>query len=95
MIVVHEIFNCKPGNASKLARMFKEAMTGRKEFVQVLTDVTGPYNKVVIVSKFDSLAAYDKSWEETKPEEMKKMEEALKGYTDMYLTGAREIYKVW
>jgi hypothetical protein len=28
-------------------------------------------------------------------EEMKKMQEAMKGYTDLYLTGSREIYKVW
>src|SRR5688572_13854383 len=81
MIIVHDIFNCKPGNASKLAKMFKEVMSGRKEFVQLLTDVTGPYNKVVIVTQFENLAAYDKSWETTSPEEMKKMEEAMKGYT--------------
>jgi heme-degrading monooxygenase HmoA len=95
MIIVHETFNCKPGNASKLAKMFKDAMTGRKEFVQVLTDVTGPYNKVIIVTQFENLGAYDKSWETANPEEMKKMQEAMKGYTDMYLTGSREIYKVW
>jgi hypothetical protein len=27
MIIVHDIFICKPGNASELAKMFKEAMT--------------------------------------------------------------------
>ena len=95
MIIIHETFNCKPGNAPKLAKMFKDVMTGRKEFQQVLTDVTGPYNKVVIVSQYESLAAYDKSWEGMSPEDLKKFQEAMKGYTDMYLTGSREIYKVW
>lgn len=28
-------------------------------------------------------------------EVMKKMKEAMAGYTDMYQTGTREIYKVW
>ena len=28
-------------------------------------------------------------------DEMKKMSEAMAGYTDMYLTGSREIYQVW
>ena len=26
MIIVHDTFICKPGNASKVAKMFKEAM---------------------------------------------------------------------
>jgi heme-degrading monooxygenase HmoA len=97
MIVVHEIFVCKPGNASKLAKMFKEAMGENKEFTQVLTDVTGQYNRVVIVSQYDNLTAYDQSWEKFKqdPEAMKKMNEIMKGYQDMYLTGSREIYQVW
>lgn len=95
MVIVHDIFICKPGNASKLAKMFKEVMSHNKEFVQVLTDISGPYNKVVMVSQFESLSAFDKSWENTDPEQMKRMQEAMKGYTDMYLTGSREIYKVW
>jgi hypothetical protein len=28
-------------------------------------------------------------------DKMKKMEEAMAGYTDMYLTGSREIFRVW
>ena len=97
MIIVHDIFICKPGNASKLAKLFKEVMADNKEFVNVLTDMTGQYNRVIMVSKFDSLTAFDKSWEEIgkDPEKTKKMQEKMAGYTDMYLTGSREIYKVW
>jgi hypothetical protein len=29
------------------------------------------------------------------PETMKKMDEAMKGYQEMYLTGSREIFQVW
>lgn len=97
MIIVHETFNCKPGNASKLARKLKDAMGQSAEFVNILTDMTGPFNKVVIVTKYESLTAYENSWEKYKdnPEEMKKMEEAMSGYQDMYLTGSREIYQAW
>ena len=97
MIVVHDIFICKPGNASKLAKMCKEAMADDKDVVNIMTDVTGQFNKVVIVSQYESLTAYDQSWEKYKQdkEAMKKMEEAMKGYQDMYLTGSREIYRVW
>jgi predicted translin family RNA/ssDNA-binding protein len=97
MIVVHDIFICKPGNASKVARKFKEAMSGRPELVNILTDMTGQYNKVVMVTKYDNLTAYEKSWEKYSQdsEEMKKMNKAMEGYQDMYLTGSREIYQVW
>jgi heme-degrading monooxygenase HmoA len=97
MIIVHDIFICKPGNASKLAKLFKEAMSGNSELVNILTDKTGQYNKVIMVSQFDSLTTYEQRWEkyEKDTEAMKKFQEAMKGYTDMYLTGSREIYQVW
>lgn len=97
MIIVHDIFICKPGNASKLAKKFKAGMTGNNELVNIMTDMTGQYNKVIMVSKYENLAAYEKSWEKYSQdsEEMKKMNEAMAGYQDMYLTGSREIYQVW
>jgi|SRR5688572_22356306 len=97
MIIVHDVFICKPGNASKLAKKFKEGMTGNSELVNIMTDMTGQFNKVIMVTQYDSLTAYEKSWEKykEKTEETKKMEEAMTGYQDMYLTGFREIYQVW
>ena len=97
MIIVHDIFICKPGNASKLAKMFKEAMAESNELLHIITDMTGQYNRVIMVSKFENLTAYEQSWEKFKQdtEAMKKMSETMKGYHDMYLTGSREIYQVW
>lgn len=67
------------------------------ELVNIMTDMSGQYNKVVMVSKYESLTAYEQSWEKYKEDspEMKKMNEAMAGYQDMYLTGSREIYQVW
>jgi heme-degrading monooxygenase HmoA len=97
MIIVHDIFICKPGNASKLAKLFKEVMEDNSELVNIMTDMTGQYNRVVMVSRYESLTAYEQSWEKYKEntEEMKKMQEKMSGYQDMYLTGSREIYQVW
>jgi heme-degrading monooxygenase HmoA len=96
MIIVHDTFICKPGNASKLAKMFKELMSGNKYLVNIMTDMTGQYNRVIMVTKYDSLTAYESSWKEMESgEEAKKMQEGMKGYTEMYQTGLREIYQVW
>ena len=97
MIIVHDIFICKPGNASKLARMFKDAMAENKELVNIMTDMTGQYNRVVMVTQHESLSAYEQSFEKymEKSEELKRMQEKMEGYQDLFLTGSREIYKVW
>ena len=97
MIIVHDIFICKPGNASKFAKMCKEAMGSNAEMVNILTDMTGEFNKVVMVTKYDNLAAYEQNFEKYMhdSEEMKKMKEIMKDYHEMYLTGSREIYRVW
>ena len=97
MIIIHDIFICKPGNASKLAKLFKEVMSDNEELVNIMTDVTGQYNKIVMVTKYDNLTAYENSWKkyEENTEEMKRMKEKMAGYHEMYLTGSREIYHVW
>lgn len=97
MIQVHDIFVCKPGNASKLAKLFKEVMVDNKDMVNIMSDVTGQYNRVIMVSKYESLTAFEESWKkyEQETDEMKKMKEKMKGYHEMYISGSREIYHVW
>ena len=97
MITVHDTFVCKPGMASKLAKKLKEGTAGLPEFTQILTDATGQFNRVVMVSEYESLSAYEKSFDRYhhQSDEIKKMTEAMAGYQDMYLTGTREIFQVW
>ena len=96
MIIVHETFICKPGNASKVARLFQEVMSDMPEFMHVMTDMTGEFNKVIIQSKYENLTDYEKRFEMymQNTEEVRKMREKMQGYQDMYLTGSREIYRV-
>ena len=96
MIIVHDIFICKPGNASKLAKLFKEVMAGNADLVNVMTDMTGDFNKVVMVTKYESLTAYEQSFQKYMQgtEELKEMKEKMKDYHELYLTGSREIYRV-
>ena len=97
MIIVHDVFICKPGNASKIAKLFKEwADVVPSKNVHVMTDMTGQFHRVVIASSFENLTAYE---EETKnigqtPEEKKVMDK-FKDMNEMYVSGSREIFKVW
>jgi heme-degrading monooxygenase HmoA len=97
MIIVHDTFVCKPGNASKVAKMFKEGMGNNPYFVNVMTDVTGQYHRVIMVSQYESLTAYEKAGEEMMKNPTPEMQEAMRkmeGYQDMYVSGSREIYKI-
>lgn len=97
MIIVHDIFVCKPGNASKVAKLFKEVMKDSKEVTQIMTDVSGQYNRVIMVSQYENLTEYEKFMEAymNPTPEMKASMDKMKGYTELYLTGSREIYRVW
>lgn len=97
MIIVHDTFVCKPGNASKAAKMFKEGMSGNPDVLHIMTDVTGQYHRVIMVSKYENLAAYEKSLEAymNPSPEMKEAMKKMGGFQDMYLTGSREIYRTW
>ena len=97
MIIVHDIFICKPGNASKVAKMFKESMGKNPNVSHIMTDVSGQYNKVVIVSEYESLADFEKGFEmmQNPTPEMKEMMSKMENYQEMYQTGSREIYRTW
>ncbi len=97
MIIVHETFVCKPGNASKLAKLFKDAFSYDPHIKQVMTDMTGQYNRVIMAAEYQNLAEYGKSWEDMKnpTPEMKEAMKKMEGYTELYLTGSREIFRVW
>ena len=93
MYVIRETFTAKPGMASKLARMFREMskdMPGPRS--RVLTDFIGPYNTVVWEMEVKEIAEFEKLMKEyaEKPD----MGKQMAGYTEMYTTGKREIYRV-
>ncbi len=97
MIIVQDTFVCKPGNASNLAKIFKEAMAKDPNVMHIMTDMTGQFNRVIMVSQYESLAAYESSWEAMKnpTKEMKEAMKKMEGYQEMYLTESREIFMAW
>ena len=97
MIIVHDTFVCKPGNASKIAKMFKAAMAKDPNVVSIMTDMTGQYHRVVMVSQFESLAAFEAMMAAmaNPTPEMKESMKSMEGYSDMYVSGSRDIFKTW
>lgn len=97
MIIVHDIFVCKPGNASKLAKLMKEwAEVVPKKNVYVMTDMTGQFHRVIIASSFKNLAEYEEeSGKVGQSPEEKAVMDKFKDMNDMYVSGSREIFKVW
>jgi hypothetical protein len=97
MIIVHDIFICKPGNASKIAKLFKEwADVAPKKNVSVMTDMTGQFHRVIIASSFENLTAYEEEMKTMgQSEAEKKVMEKFKDINEMYVSGSREILKVW
>jgi hypothetical protein len=97
MIIVQDTFICKPGNASKIAKLFKEwADVVPSKNVQIMTDMTGQFHRVIAASSFENLAAYEEEMKTVgqSPEEQKVMEK-FKDMNEMYVSGGREIFKVW
>lgn len=94
MLIIREVFTAKPGQASKLAKLFKKAF-GTEPNIRVMTDLVGDYNTVVMEMQAKNLAEFEKQMEDYKSGKMDpKVAEEMSKYTEMYLTGRREIYQV-
>lgn len=93
MFVVRETFTARPGMASKLAAMFKDVVTSTPRVKsRVLTDSVGRFNTVVIETEVAEWGDFEKLMKEYA--DRKDIHERMKGYTEMYSTGKREIYRV-
>jgi len=93
MIVVRNCFVAKPGMASKLAAQIKEAaalqqITG----FRVLTDLTGDFNRVILEYEAQNVGEFESRMKEYATNTA--FRDKMKGYTDMYVTGSREILQV-
>lgn len=93
MYVIRETFTAKPGQASALARLFKDVMAEFPQFkTRVLTDYIGTFNTVVMETEVNDLAAFDHMMAEYAAREDVRIR--MRAYVDMYITGGREVYRV-
>lgn len=93
MIVVRNCFVAKPGQASKLAAQLKEAADAAKiPRHRILTDLTGDFNRVVMEYEAENVAEFESRMKQYASDSA--MREKMKGYTDLWITGSREILQV-
>jgi hypothetical protein len=92
MIVIRNCFVAKPGQASKLAAQLKEAAaTGGIPRFRVLTDLTGDFNRVILEYEAENVGEFETRMRQYTTDE--RFKEKMKGYTDLWSTGHRELLR--
>ena len=93
MIIVRNCFVAKPGMASKLAAQLKEAASSQNiSGYRVLTDLTGDFNRVVLEYEAQNVGEFESRMKEYATNTA--FRDKMKGYTDLYATGYREILQL-
>lgn len=86
-------FVATPGNASKLAAQFKKAAAAaRMPRHRILTDMTGDFNRVILEYEVDDLKGFDAQMKDYATNEALRI--GLTGYTELSVTGTRELLQV-
>jgi hypothetical protein len=90
MLIVRNCFVAKPGHASKLAAQLKAAAAAANiSRHRVLTDLTGEFNRVVLEYEVDSVAQFEDRMKDYQNNAA--FRDKMKGYTDLWISGSREI----
>jgi hypothetical protein len=96
MLVIRNVFHCKPGKAKDLVQVFKNAATHMQATgagnSRVMTDIAASFWTVIFETEAESLEAFEKQFAlyGTKPE----VQNAMKGYMDFVERGHREIWRI-
>ncbi|MGE5179462.1 MAG: hypothetical protein ACM3PF_10240 [Bacteroidota bacterium] len=101
MLLIREVFYCKPGKVRKLVEKFQEMAKigdgGGMGKMRILTDVSADrYWTLVLEMEVPTLEAFEKMMEGMgqSSEDQKKFEAIMKDYHELVDSGRREIYKI-
>jgi hypothetical protein len=101
MYLIREVMYCKPGKVSAMKEKFlamnKLSEKLKMPRMKVMTDFSAEqYWTVVAEMEVPDLNTFEKMMSEPQgsAEDMKQMEELMKGYHDLVDHGKREIYKI-
>ena len=96
MLIIREVFRCKPGKAGALIDKFK-AMNALSEgrgqkSSRILVDAVSTYWTVITEFEVESLTAFEKEMAEYANDQ--EMRDAMAGYMDLVDGGHREIFRL-
>jgi hypothetical protein len=93
MVIVRNTFHAKPGQAGKLAAHLKEMATaGKLRNPRVMTDLTGDFNHVVMEHEVESASEFEQLLARYASDPQ--IREKAKGYTELWTSGRRELFRV-
>jgi hypothetical protein len=93
MVIVRNSFIARPGQAGKLAAQLKDmAKAGNLRNFRIMTDLTGDFNHVVMEHEVESASEFEELM--TRYASDPQAREKAKGYTDLWTTGRRELFRV-
>lgn len=96
MLIIRTTFIAKPGQAGKLAGMFHRSFLDKPN-VRILTDEIADFNTVQMETTVKDLGEYEqimRDYANNRANMDPAMVEEMKSYTELWLTGKREVFKV-
>jgi hypothetical protein len=97
MLLIRDVFRCKPGKATELARRFKETIPSMEKDdgfrnCRVMVDYVATYWTVVLEAEVDDLTRFEHHMREfSKRPEVRR---ALGDYMELVESGYREIFRI-
>lgn len=97
MLLIRDVFRCKPGRAAELARRLQQTIPSTEaedgfRNCRVLIDYVGTYWTVVLEAEVDELSQFEHHMRgySARPA----VQDAMRGYTELVLQGHREIFRI-
>ena len=92
MIVIRNVFHCKPGQAKNLVKMIKQTFADNPQMPKsrIMTDLSASFWTVVLETEAPSLEEFEKQMGSTTDSRRS----AMDGYMDLVTGGYREIFKI-
>jgi hypothetical protein len=97
MLLIRDVFKCKPGKSRQVAEMFKQTIPSMEQHdgfrnTRVLLDYVATYWTVVLEAEIEDLGQFEGHMHSfgARPE----VKEALQGYLDLVEGGHREIFRI-
>ena len=97
MLLIRDVFRCRPGKASELARRLQRTLASSEaedgfRNSRILIDYVGTYWTVVMEAEAEDLSQFDHHMDGYASRPV--VQEAMHGYTELVLDGYREVFRI-